>query len=116
MQELEEEFANLLRSASCGSGPDYRDRFQAITEETARLKAQQEEISAQLRTNQSIRNKMQRITAAASQMEHQMTEWDEAMIRQTVHTVEVISADRIRVILTDGSIIMQEVHSESGIL
>ena len=116
MQELEEEFANLLHSASCGSGPDYRDRFQAITEETARLKAQQEEISAQLRTNQSIRGKMQRITAAASQMEHQMTEWDEAMIRQTVHTVEVISADRIRVILTDGSIIMQEVHSESGTL
>ena len=59
---------------------------------------------------------MQRITVAASQMEHQMTEWDEAMIRQTVHTVEVISADRIRVILTDGSIIMQEVHSESGTL
>lgn len=116
MQELEEEFANLLRCASCGSGQDYRDRFQAITEETARLKAQQEEISAQLRTNQSIRGKMQRITAAASQMEHQMTEWDEAMIRQTVHTVEVISADRIRVILTDGSIIMQEVHSESGTL
>jgi hypothetical protein len=49
-------------------------------------------------------------------MEHQMTQWDEAMIRQTVHTVEVISADRIRVILTDGSIIMQEVHSESGTL
>ncbi|MBQ4551310.1 MAG: recombinase family protein [Oscillospiraceae bacterium] len=116
MQELEEEFANLLRSASCGSGQDYRDRFQAITEETARLKAQQEEISAQLRTNQSIRGKMQRITAAASQMEHQMTEWDEAMIRQLVHTVEVISADRIRVILTDGSIVMQEVHSESGTL
>jgi DNA invertase Pin-like site-specific DNA recombinase len=116
MQELEEEFANLLRSASCGSGPDYRDRFQAITEETARLKAQQEEISAQLRTNQSIRSKMQRITTAASQMEHQMTEWDEAMIRQLVHTVEVISADRIRVILTDGSIIMQEVHTESGTL
>ena len=116
MQELEEEFANLLRSASCGSGPDYRDRFQAITGETARLKAQQKDISAQLRTNQSIRNKMQRITTAASQMEHQMTEWDEAMIRQTVHTVEVISADRIRVILTDGSIIMQEVHSESGTL
>ena len=116
MQELEEEFANLLRCASCGSGQDYRERFQVITEETARLKAQQEEISAQLRTNQSIRSKMQRITAAASHMEHQMTQWDEAMIRQTVHTVEVISADRIRVILADGSIIMQEVHTESGTL
>ena len=116
MQELEEEFADLLRSASCGSGSDYRDRFQAITEETARLKAQQEEISTQLRTNQSIQNKIQRIATAASQMEHQMTEWDEAMIRQLVHTVEVISADRIRVILTDGSIIMQEVHTESGTL
>ena len=45
-------------------------------------------------------------------MDHQITQWDEIMIRQLVHTVEVISADLIRVVLTDGSTIMQDVLAE----
>ena len=40
-----------------------------------------------------------------------MTEWDETMIRQLVHIIEVISVERIRVVLTDGTVIMQEVHT-----
>ena len=112
MQELEEEFRSLLAAASTGASEEQQEHFRAITEETARLKAQQEEISAQLRSNQSVLNRMQRIETAAAQMEHRMTQWDEPMIRQTVHTVEVISADRIRVVLTDGTVVMQEVHSQ----
>lgn len=38
-----------------------------------------------------------------------MIEWDEEMIRQLVHTVKVISADRIRVYLHDGTEIDQAV-------
>jgi hypothetical protein len=45
-------------------------------------------------------------------MEHRMTEWDETMIRQLVQIIEVISVDRIRVVLTDGTVIMQEVHNQ----
>lgn len=41
-----------------------------------------------------------------------MTEWDETMIRQLVQIIEVISVDRIRVVLTDGTVIMQEVHNQ----
>ena len=111
LQELEDEFRSLLTAAS-SNGKNYNERFLAVTEETAKLKAQQEEISAQLRSNESIRSRMQRIETAAAQMEHRMTQWDEPMIRQTVHTVEVISADRIRVVLTDGTVVMQEVHSQ----
>ena len=41
-----------------------------------------------------------------------MTEWNEDTIRQLVHTVKVISADHIKVILTDGTEIHQEVHNQ----
>ena len=112
MQELEEEFRSLLTVASNGNSEDYTERFQRITQETAKLKEQQEAISAQLRNNQSIQNRMQKIKIAAAQMEHHITQWDESIIRQLVHTVEVISADLIRVVLTDGSTIMQEVLGE----
>ena len=43
---------------------------------------------------------------------HHMTEWNEDDIRQLVHTVKVISEDRIKVILTDGTEIYQEVHKQ----
>ena len=112
MQELEEEFRSLLTVASNGNSEDHTERFRRISEETSKLKEQQEAISAQLQNNQSIQNRMQKIKTAADLMEHRITQWDESMIRQVVHTVEVISSDRIRVILTDGSIIMQEVHNQ----
>lgn len=112
MQELEEEFRSLLTVASNGNSEDYTVRFRRISEETARLKEQQEAISTQLQNNQNIQNRMQKIKTAAAQMAHHITQWDESMIRQLVHTVEVISADLIRVVLTDGSIIMQDVLAE----
>lgn len=112
MQELEDEFRSLLTVASNGNSEVHKERFRRISEETARLKEQQEAISAQLQNNQSIQNRMQKIKTAADLMEHRITQWDETLIRQLVHTVEVISVDRIRVVLTDGSIIMQEVLCE----
>ena len=78
----------------------------------AELKQQQEKIAAQLRNNQEIQKHMRVMTAAANSMNHHMTEWDEEMIRQSIHTVEVISADQIRVVLVDGSVIMQEVRKQ----
>ena len=87
-----------------------QDRFTEITLELAELKKKQESISAQLRNNQGLQEKVNSFASAAEVLDHQMTEWDEEFIRQMVHTVEVISADRIRVVLTDGTVIMQEVH------
>lgn len=88
------------------------NRFSEITKELADLKRQQEEIAAQLQNNQGIQTRIQRISTAADRMEHRMTEWDETMIRQLVQIIEVISVDRIRVVLTDGTVIMQEVHNQ----
>ena len=104
--ELTAEFERLFDMD--GSG-EYDKRFSEITKELAELKKQQEEISAQLRNNQYTPAKAQRMAIAADRMEHRMTEWDEDLIRQIIHTVEVISADQIRVVLTDGTVIVRAV-------
>ena len=112
MQELQEEFRSLLTVASCGGAVDYTDRFQKISEETARLKQQQEEISLQLRTHGEALKRRDEISMVLNKADHHMTQWCEETIRQVVHTVKVISADQIQVILTDGTEIQQEVHTK----
>ena len=110
IQELTAEFDALFEID--GSEVTEQDRFTEITQELAELKKKQESISAQLRNNQGIQTKVNRFASAAERMDHRLTEWDEEFIRQMIHTVEVISADRIRVVLTDGTVIMQEVHNQ----
>ena len=108
IKELNAEFYRLFDEE--GSEKTHKDRFSEITRELAELKQQQEKIAAQLRNNQGIQEHIRALTTAADRMNHHMTEWDEEMIRQSIHTVEVISADQIRVVLVDGSVIMQQVH------
>ena len=110
IQELNAEFDALFEME--GSEVTQKDRFTEITLELAALKKRQEEISAQLRNNQGIQGKVNRFASAAERMDHHLNEWDEDFIRQLIHSVEVISADRIRVVLTDGTVIMQEVHNQ----
>ena len=112
MQELQEEFRSLLMVASGGGAVDYTDRFQKISEQTARLKQQQEEISLQLRTHGEALKRRDEISMVLNEADHHMTQWCEETIRQVVHTVKVISADQIQVILTDGTEIQQEVHTK----
>ena len=110
ISELTAEFDRLFDME--GSEENHQERFSEITKELAELKKQRDEISAQLRNNQGVQAQIQRISLAADQMNHHLTEWDEEMIRQIVHIVEVICADRIRVVLTDGTVIMQEVYNQ----
>ena len=110
IQELTAEFNELFEID--GSEVTKKDRFTEITLELAELKKRQEEISAQLRNNQGIQAKVNKFASAAERMDHSLTQWDEELIRQMIHTVEVISADKIRVVLTDGTVVMQEVHSQ----
>ena len=110
IQELTAEFDTLFEMD--GSEVTEQDRFTEITLELAELKKKQEAISAQLRNNQGIQAKVNRFASAAERMDHSLTQWDEEFIRQMIHTVEVISADRIRVVLTDGTVVMQEVQNQ----
>ena len=109
ISELTAEFDQLFDID--GSEEKYEKRFAEITRELDALKKQREEISAQLRNNQGAQEKIRGMSTAANQMDQHLNVWDEEMIRQCIHTVEVISADRIRVVLTDGTVVIQDVHS-----
>lgn len=107
IEELTAEFDQLLELDACGNENDRR--FAEIAKEMAELKRQQERIAAQLRNNQEAQERAHSIETALDQEDHHLTQWDEEMIRQLVHTVKVISADHIRVYLNDGTEIDQMV-------
>lgn len=107
IEELTAEFDQLLELDACGNETDRR--FAEIAKEMVELKRQQERIAAQLRNNQEAQERVHNTKTALDQEDHHLTQWDEEMIRQLVHTVKVISADHIRVYLNDGTEIDQMV-------
>ena len=107
LEELEVEFDALFNQS--GSIDKNAVRFSQIANEMAALKEQREKISAQLRNSEAAQEHVRTIAAVLDQEDHHLTEWDEEMIRQLVHTVKVISASQIRVYLNDGTEIEQEV-------
>ena len=108
-EELDAEFATLLAQTNENGTAPYIERFRKIAEETAKLKAQQEQISGLLRKNTAAREKLHIVHSALEAADHRLTQWDEEMIRQLVHTVKVVSKNRIQVYLTDGTEIEQTV-------
>lgn len=107
LEELEAEFDTLFnQSASIDKNTI---RFSQIANEMASLKEHREKISAQLRNSEAAQECAHSIETALDQEDHHLTQWDEEMIRQLVHTVKVISADHIRVYLNDGTEIDQTV-------
>ena len=108
ISELTAEFDRLFNM----DGPEekYEKRFSEITKELAELKKQRDEISAQLRNDQGVQDQIQRMSTATDRMQHHLTQWDEEMIRQIIHAVEVVSADQIRVILTDRTVVIHAVN------
>ena len=112
IKKLESEFSELLDKAPDENMEDYMERFRAIKNELATLKEKRERISAQLRNNRTAQMKIWNTSMVLEKSNHHMTEWNEDDIRQLVHTVKVISEDRIKVILTDGTEIYQEVHKQ----
>ena len=107
LEKLEAEFDTLFNQS--GSIDKNTIRFSQIANEMASLKEQREKISAQLRNNEAAQKHVHTIAAVLDQEDHRITQWDEEMIRQLVHTVKVISASQLRVYLNDGTEIEQEV-------
>lgn len=108
LEELNQQFDDLLSQTE--DVENNAIRFKAISNEMAALKKQQEEIAAQLRQQGRAGERMHSAVMAMARMDHELTQWDESIVRQLVHTVKVVSADRIQVILTDGTEIVQEVR------
>lgn len=110
LEELDSEFSILLQTAVNDSSPKNTERIISVRDEMTCLKQQEEEIANRLRTNSNAAKQIRQTTTALDQLDHHLSEWDETAIRQLVHTVKVISADRIIVYLTDGAEIQQEVY------
>ena len=112
LEEREAEFTQLLTAVANQGIDAYKERVSALSTEMNELEKQQEELASQLRTNSRANLRLHRAVNAMEQLDHHMTQWDENTIRQVIHTVKVISAERIKVILTDGTEIDQEVRKQ----
>lgn len=112
IEELDSEFSILLQTAVNDSSPKNTERIIAVRDEMTRLKQQEEKIANRLRTNSRAAEQLRQTTRALDQLDHHLSEWDETAIRQLVHTVRVISANRIIVYLADRTEIEQEVHKK----
>lgn len=101
--ELEGRFNTLLeQAAEQMDGQEYMAQFQTITNEIAALKDQRSQIEEQRKTNAAAVRRMDATVSLLKSMSPEMTEWNEALIRQTVDTVKVLSADMITVYLRGG--------------
>ena len=107
LEELNQQFDALLGQAE--NVEKNAAQFKALSDEMANLKSKQEAIASQLRQQGRAGERFQKAAGAMARMDHQLTEWDEAIIRQLVHTVKVISADCIQVVLTDGTEVEQKI-------
>lgn len=109
MQELNDELDVLMEETGGNPNDEQGKRLRQIVDETNRLKSLREKIADQLRNNTIPAEQLRQVSQALKQYDHHLNEWDETAIRQLVHAVKVISADRIIVYLTDGTEIEQEV-------
>lgn len=106
---LENEMNSLLENESMEVSEEDKIRSFAITIELAELKQVKAELEKQLQ--ETARAKIKAVEIALDDMNSEITEWDEAVIRQLVHTVKVESAEWIEVTLTDGKSYRQRVEN-----
>ena len=108
IEVLTQEFDRLLEQNTMAS--ESERRFAEIARQLTKLRKQQEAVSYNLRNNAAELARTNAIEKTLDQAEHHITQWSEEVIRQIVHTVRVISADQIQVILYDGTQIDQQVQ------
>ena len=103
LTELSEQTRELVaKAATAQDSSPYTSQLRAIMNEAAALKEKRAYLEKQRQDNAQI---VQRIEDAAATMEQtsvNISEWDEALIRQLVDTVKVQSAEKITVFLRGG--------------
>ena len=110
LSELNDKTRELVAEAAHAEDASaFTARLKAVMDEVTALKAKRTLIQEQRQGNAQA---MQRIQDAASALETapaEITEWDEALIRQLVDTVKVVSADKLIVFLRGGGQIEQTI-------
>ena len=103
LTELSDQTRELVAKAATAQDSSlYTSQLRAIMNEAAALKEKRAYLEKQRQDNVQI---VQRIEDAAATMEQtsaNISEWDEALIRQLVDTVKVHSAEKITVFLRGG--------------
>ena len=109
IQKLENTFCGLLQKAAEDPNADYTEQFRANTEELASLKQQRDALEAYLREQGTAYDRIQVTKDLLRDYSPHLTQWDDNLIRQLVHTVKVLSAERILVCLTSGTEIQWQI-------
>ena len=103
LTELSDQTRELVaKAATAQDSSPYTSQLRAIMSEAATLKEKRTYLEKQRQDNAQI---VQRIEDAAATMEQtsaNISQWDEALIRQLVDTVKVHSAEKITVYLRGG--------------
>ena len=109
LKQLNDRTHKLLVEAAAAGDPDRNsDLLREIMNEAAALKEQRARITEQRQTNAQAVRRMEDAVAAMEQLPCEISQWDEALIRQLVNTVKVDSAEKITVYLADGTQIEQD--------
>ncbi|MDO5153576.1 MAG: hypothetical protein Q4D50_09480 [Eubacteriales bacterium] len=109
IQKLENTFCGLLQKAAEDPNADYTGQFRANTEELASLKQQRDALEAYLREQGTAYDRIQVTKDLLRGYSPHLTQWDDNLIRQLVHTVKVLSAERILVCLANGTEIQWQI-------
>ena len=101
--------ATFSKKAAEDPSADYTEQFLANTEDLAALKQQRDTLEAYIRERSTAFDRIQVTKDLLKGYSPHLTQWDDNLIRQLVHTVRVISADRILVCLTNGIEIQRQI-------
>ncbi len=111
LADLDREFKELFQmSKEDGGYLGHADTFKRITEEMGTLKEKKASILAQMESGSAANRRVRDAVDVLTTGNPRFTEWKESDIRQLVDTVEVLSADRIRVCLQGGTEIEQTIQ------
>ena len=109
LEELNNQTRELVaKAARAEDATDYTAPLKAIMDEAAALKERRAVIEEQRKNNAQAVQRIEDAAAAMEQASAEISEWDEALIRQLVDTVKVVYAERIMVYLRGGIQIEQD--------
>ena len=110
LEELNDQTRELVAEAArAEDASTFTAQLKAVMDEVTVLKAKRTLIQEQRQGNVQAMQRVQSATAVLESAPAEITEWEEALIRQLVDTVEVVSSEKIIVSLRGGSQIEQTI-------
>lgn len=114
IKEQEAKFNELFELVKNDTGKylEHAAEFQSINDEIGRLKTQKTSLLEQQQKDSAASHRIATAMGLLTNCSAEITEWDEAIVRQLVDAVKVLSEDRVLICLRGG--IEIERHVEKG--